>query len=326
MTVSDGRGIAAILEPGYARYDVEEAAFRPFDVGVHPVAADEDAAAILNGRKVVAVLVRERACDLNVFQACPDLRLVVRYGVGTDNVAIEAASERGVYVANVPDYGAEHEVSDQALGLYLAVARRIVTRDAEVRAGTWNVAQSQPVPGRRGATLGLIGFGRIARATCARFRAFGFERVLVSDPALSVTDATASGVEIADVDRICSQADVVSLHAPLMPATRHIIDAPRIAAMKPTAILINVSRGGLVDEAALADALRDGRIFGAGIDVFETEPPAKDNPLLTAPNTVLSDHTGWYSEASVRELQSKAAAEVVRVLQGKPPLNWVNPW
>lgn len=318
--------VVAILEPGYADYETERAALAPFGAWVMPVAAGDDIATAVAGKNVVAALVRERRVDSRVLGACPALKVVLRYGVGVDNVDLDLARERRIFVANIPDYGAEQEVSDHAVALYLAVSRRIVTRDDEVRRGIWNIGQAQPMPGHRSATLGLIGFGKIARAACRKFKALGFRRMLASDPALQGEDARNAGVEIADVDTLCREADTVSLHAPLTETTRHILDDRRIRLMKPSAILINVSRGGLLDEAALAEALRAGRLFGAGIDVFETEPPRRDNPLLSCPNTVLSDHVGWYSEASVRDLQSKAAAEVARVLSGKPPLNWINRW
>ena len=318
--------VFAVLEPGYADYETERAALAPLGVGVLPVGAEEDAVAALADRKVVGVFVRERRVEATVFDACPDLRLVLRYGVGVDNIDMDLARARRIHVANVPDYGAAQEVSDHAIALYLAVARRIVSRDAEVRRGVWSVGQAQPIPGHRGGTLGLIGFGRIARAACARFRALGFARVLVSDPGLDAAAAAEAGVGRVGVDEICRQADAISLHAPLTPQTSRILDARRIALMKPTAILVNVSRGGLVDETALAAALHEGRIFGAGIDVFEQEPPGADNPLMTAPMTVLSDHAGWYSEDSVKELQTHAAEEAVRVLSGHAPANWVNPW
>lgn len=326
MPSSPNRPVVAVLEPGYAGYGPETEALSPFGIDVLPVGANEDAVTRLSNDKVVAVLVRERRCDRALLDACPDVKLVLRYGVGIDNVDLDAARERGVFVANVPDYGAAQEVSDHAIALYLAVARRIVSRDREVRNGDWGIGQAAPVPGHRGATVGLIGFGRIARAALTRFRALGFHRALVADPALSAADAKAAGVEIMSVDQLCAEADAISLHAPLIEATRHILNGERIAAMKPSAIVINVSRGGLLDETALATALHEGRLFGAGIDVFETEPPEKDSPLLHAPNTVLSDHTAWYSEASVRSLQTQAAEELVRVLSGDQPRNWVNPW
>ncbi|MBN9671539.1 C-terminal binding protein [Roseibium aggregatum] len=318
--------LVAVLEPGYADYMPEQEAIRPFGARVLAVPAEEDAVSALADKNVFAVLIRERRVDAALYDRFPGLKLILRYGVGVDNVDLDKARERGIYVANIPDYGAENEVSDHAVALYLAVARRVVARDGEVRQGKWGIGQLSPIPGHRNATLGLIGFGRIARAACERFRALGFSRVLVSDPNLDGRTTETFGVEAAAIDDLCRTADVVSLHAPLTAQTRNIIDARRIALMKKSAILVNVSRGGLVDETALAAALREKRIFGAGIDVFETEPPASDNPLLSSPNTVLSDHCGWYSEASVGELQRRAGAELARVLAGSPPQNWVNQW
>ncbi|WP_305987873.1 C-terminal binding protein [Roseibium sp. MMSF_3544] len=317
---------AAVLEPGYADYTLEQEAIRRFGARVLPVPAEQDAVSALASRNVFAVLVRERLIDKAIYENFPDLKLILRYGVGVDNVDLTRATERRIYIANIPDYGAENEVSDHAIALYLAVSRRIVSRDLEVRQGKWGIGQHAPIPGRRNATVGLIGFGRIAKSVCTRFRALGFSRVLVSDPYLDDDTRAEWDIEACDTDTLCRESDVISLHAPLTTDTRNILNARRIALMKKTAILVNVSRGGLVDETALADAICAGRIFGAGVDVFEQEPPAADNPLLSAPNTVLSDHSGWYSEASVSELQRRAGAELARVLEGNPPQNWVNRW
>ncbi|MEL6961349.1 MAG: C-terminal binding protein [Pseudomonadota bacterium] len=319
------QSVVVVLEPGYTDYAPERERLEPLGISVLSVPAERDAADNLKDRNVVALLVRERSCHKVVMDACPNLKAIVRYGVGVDNIDLAEATERKIYVANIPDY-ATSEVSDHAVALYLAVARRIITRDTEVRRGLWGIGQGQIIAGHRGATLGLIGFGRIARATWARFKALGFARALVTDPALTPEAAVTLGVDVAPLDRICAEADVLSLHAPLTDATRHLLDDSAIRLMKPTAILVNVGRGGLVDEQALAAALNERRIFGAGIDVFEVEPPAQDNPLLSTPNTVVSDHTGWYSEASVRHLQTHAADELVRVLSGETPLNWVNRW
>jgi D-3-phosphoglycerate dehydrogenase len=217
-------------------------------------------------------------------------------------------------------------VSEHALALYLVVQHRLLTRDAEVRRGEWGIGQAARIPGRAGAVLGLIGGGRIGRAAASKFRALGFGRVLVFDPFLAPEMADAEGLDLADIDTLCREADVISLHAPLTDETHHILNAERIALIKPTSIVVNVSRGGLVDESALARALTEGRLFGAGVDVFEEEPVAADNPLLKAPNTIVSDHTAWYSERSVSVLQELAALEVRRVLDGENPVSWVNPW
>lgn len=318
--------VVAVLEPGYADYGTERRILAPFGVTLRVVREGEAAADLLEAWDPRAILVRERAVDAQVLEACPSLEVVVRYGVGVDNVDLETARRRGVAVANVPDYGAEHEVSDHAVALYLAVARRLIRRDAAVRGGAWGDLQAEPVPGRRAATLGLVGFGRIGRRAAEKFRALGFARVLVFDPALGAEAARAAGVETVGLDSLCAEADLVSLHAPLTEATRHLVDARRLGLMKPTAILVNVARGGLVDEAALAEALGAGRLFGAGLDVYEVEPLPADSPLRGAGNVVLTDHAAWYSEAAVAALQQQAAEEVARVLAGDRPLNWVNPW
>ncbi|SLN10039.1 D-3-phosphoglycerate dehydrogenase [Roseivivax jejudonensis] len=319
--------VIAVLEPGYADYATERALLAKHGVEIVAVPATEAAVPALARLDPVGILLRERRFGSDEIAAAPGLRAVVRYGVGVDNIDLDSARASGIYVANVPDYGAEHEVSDHAVALYLAVNRRIVSRDADVRAGTWGVGQGARIPGRRDGVLGLLGFGRIARAAATKFRAMGFARVLAHDPGVPATEMAAAGATPADPDTICREADVISLHAPLVPDTHHVIDARRIALMKPTTILVNVARGGLVDEAALASALIDGRIFGAGVDVFEVEPPdPARSPLFRAPNTVLSDHGAWYSEASVDRLQTLAAQELDRVLRGEAPENWVNRW
>jgi D-3-phosphoglycerate dehydrogenase len=158
--------------------------------------------------------------------------------------------------------------------------------------------------------------------TQAKLAGFGFGRVLVHDPRAELPP----GTEAASVDDVCREADLISLHAPLNAQTRHLIDARRIALMRPSAILVNTARGGLVDLDALAAALRDGRLHGAGLDVFEHEPPDPSHPLFALDNVVVTNHIGWYSEEAMRELQRKAAEEAVRVLRGERPLHWLNPW
>ena len=174
----------------------------------------------------------------------------------------------------------------------------------------------------RGRTLGFVGYGRIARMTHRKLAGFGFGRVLAHDPLAELP----AGVTAAAIDDICREADVISLHAPLTPETRHQIDARRIALMRPTAIVVNTARGGLIDLEALHRALAEGRILGAGLDVFEREPPDPQHPIFALDNVAVSNHIGWYSEESMRELQRKAAEEAVRVLQGETPRHWLNRW
>lgn len=315
--------LIVVLDEGYGGTEVEAAVLAPFGARVVEIPCNGSVEAV---RKAVigadAVLVRESPIDAAAIDAMPNCRAIVRYGVGVDNIDRSHAASRGVYVANVPDYGVE-EVSDQALALLFAVARRIVSRDKAVRQGAWNVARTEPMYRLRGGVLGLIGYGRIASAFHRKARGIGYEKCLVFDPFLKEAP---EGAVLADLEQMASEADVVSLHAPLTPETKHIINAEFIARMKPTAIVVNTSRGGLIDSAALAVALRENRIFGAGLDVFEHEPPTADNPLFALSNAVVSDHTGWYSEQSVDDLRRKASEEIVRVFSGEVPRNWVNRW
>jgi D-3-phosphoglycerate dehydrogenase len=313
-----------VVDGGYESYDIEKRILAPLnaDVIVDPCHGDSARIKIATAQ-ADAILVRESPIDAEAIGCMRRCRIIARYGIGVDNVDLAAARERGIFVANVPDYGVE-EVSDHALALLLSVARRTVTRDLAVRGGAWNVSPGEKMYRIASRTLGLVGYGRIARALERKMRGLGVARVLVYDPLLEA--GAFAGVESVDLNSLCQQSDFISVHAPLTRDTWHIIDSTRIALMKRTAILINTARGGLIEETALVEALRSKRIFGAGIDVFEHEPPGKDHPLFALDNVVLSDHTAWYSEESVADLQTKAAEEVARVLQNEPPKHWVNRW
>jgi D-3-phosphoglycerate dehydrogenase len=313
-----------VVDGGYQSYDIEERVLAPLDADVIVDPCHGDPALVrIAVAEADAVLVRESPIDTEAIACMRRCRVIARYGIGVDNVNLAAARERRIYVSNVPDYAAE-EVSDQALALLLSVARRTVTRDHAIRGGAWNVSPGEKMYRIAGRALGLVGYGRIARAFERKMRGLGVARVLVYDPLLEA--GTLAGVESLDLNSLCEQSDFISLHAPLTRDTSHIINSARLALMKPTTVLVNTARGGLIDERALAEALRSKRIFGAGIDVFEHEPPGSAHPLFTLNNVVLSDHTAWYSEESVAELQTKAAEEVARVLRGEPPRHWVNPW
>lgn len=313
--------LVVALDDGYAAYDQEETLLAEAGArfALRPCRRDE-AAARDAVRDADVVLVRESPVNRAVIEAMERCRAVIRYGIGVDNIDQAAARERGIHVANVPDYGTE-EVSSHAVALALGVARHLGLHDAEVRAGRWSTGVLQPMVRWRGRTLGLVGFGRIARMTLDKLRGFGFGRVMVYDPMADLP----VDVERADMDTLCAQADVISLHAPLNEQTRHLINARRLALMKRTAIVVNTARGGLVDTDALYEALRTRRILGAGLDVFEQEPPGA-HPLLQLDNVIVTNHMGWYSEESMRELQRKTAEEAVRVLRGEPPLHWLNRW
>ncbi len=319
-----GGGLARLvvaLDDGYASYDQEEAvlAAEGARFALRPCKRDPKRA-LEAAREADVVLVRESPLPRAVIEGLARCRAIVRYGIGVDNIDQAAASERRIMVANVPDYGTD-EVSSQAVALALAVSRRIGLHDAEVRAGRWSTGVLQPMYRLRGRTLGLVGFGRIARMTLDKLAGFGFGRVLVHDPKSDLP----AGVQRVDMDTLCAEADVISLHAPLNEQTRHLLDARRIGLMRPTAIVVNTARGGLVDTQALYEALRERRILGAGLDVFEQEPPGA-HPIFTLDNVVVTNHMGWYSEEAMRELQRKTALEAARVLRGEEPLHWLNRW
>lgn len=312
-----------MIDSGYENYAIEQAILNDVGACISEIPCEGNAERILAAvRDADAVMLREAPLPRHIIERMGNCKVIVRYGAGVDNIDLKAAAERGIYVANVPDYGFE-EVSDQALALLMSVVRRTVTRDNAVRNGGWNISRKEPMHRLVGGTLGLIGYGRIARAFHRKAAGLGFSRTLIVDS--HVQDLPA-GTSLVDIDTLCSESDVISLHVPLTPVTRHIISRERLSLMKPNAVLINTARGGLIDEPALAEAIQNGKLFGAGIDVFEQEPVSPDNPLLQCKQVVISDHTGWYSENSIADLQSKAAQEVYRVLSGTHPNNWVNNW
>lgn len=258
-----------------------------------------------------------------VLDHLPKVRVAVRNGVGYDAIDVQAATQRGIWVANVPDYCIP-EVADHALAMLLGLARRIAPLDAGVRRGEFNAVQmARPLYRIEGKTLGLIGMGRIGREVAKRAKGFGLN-VLVFDKYLSPEQAQVAGATLASFDDVMRNADFISIHTPLTSETRHMLNAEAIRKMKRSAYLINVARGAIIDTVALAEALMDGAIAGAAIDVFEKEPLPADHPLRSAPNTILHPHAAWYSEESLTQLQASAGEEVARVLRGEPLKNPVN--
>ncbi len=268
-----------------------------------------------------ALVVRSQVkVDRAAFEAASRLVVVGRAGVGVDNIDLDAATAAGVIVVNAPTANTL-AAAELTLGLMLALLRNIAAADASLRRGEWRRSEFM---GRelRGATLGIIGLGRIGLAVADRALAADMA-VIANDPYPNLTAAAERGIELVELDELLRRSDIVTLHVPLGAATRQLIDASALALMKPSAVLVNVARGGVVDEAALADALRAGRLAGAAFDVFEHEPPS-ESPLLDAPNTVLTPHLG----ASTAEAQVRASVEVAEqvldVLAGRPARFAVN--
>ena len=249
-------------------------------------------------------------------------RIIARYGIGVDNVDLGAATAKGIVVTNVPDYCVD-EVSDHALALLLACARRIPALAGRVRGGRWNARDAAPMHRLRGQTLGLVGFGKIPRRLADKARALGLE-VMAFDPYVAGEEMEARGVQKTSLPGLLARSDFVSVHAPLAPETQGMIAEAELRAMKRSAYLINTARGPLVLESALLRALEEEWIAGAALDVLQHEPPAADHPLQRFANVILTPHVAFYSEESVQELQRKAAEEVVRALSGRPPRSPVN--
>jgi phosphoglycerate dehydrogenase-like enzyme len=239
----------------------------------------------------------------------PQIRVVSRVGVGYDSVDVATATELGIAVAVTP--GTNHDsVAELTFALLLAIAKRVVPSCASVRAGGFERRTTEPI---RGKTMGIVGYGRIGRAVARLARAFGM-RVLVYDPVAAAVDEPE--VERAPLEALLAASDVVSLHAPLVESTRRLIREETLALMKPGAILLNTARGGLVDEAALAAALQSGRVAGAGLDVYEREPPT-GSPILRAPNVVLTPHVGGIDLEGMRQMSVMACRNVVDLHRGE---------
>jgi D-3-phosphoglycerate dehydrogenase len=244
-------------------------------------------------------------------------KVIGRFGLGVDNIDIKTTAELGIVVTYVPDYCLQ-EVSDHAMALILALARKVPFSNALVQAGRWEMPAVVPMRRLEGQTLGLVGFGNIPRRVAPKAIAFGF-KVIAYDPYAGGETAHRLSVELVSFDRLLEISDYVSVHAPLTQETRGLFNTAAFGKMKKGAYLINTARGPLVDEKALLTALDSGRLGGAALDVVVTEPLTKESPLLNRSNVILTPHTAFYSIEALVELQTKCATDVARVLNGEAP-------
>ena len=262
--------------------------------------------------------------DAHIFKNIPSLKLVVRYGVGYDNVNVEDATKYGVQVANVPDYGM-NEVADHALALLLAVVRKIPLLNKRVHQGVWNYGEVTPILRLSDSTVGIIGMGRIGQSFARRAHVLGCKVVaydkFYGTPGFTVPDFVEM---LPSLEHVLAQSDIVSLHCSLDPSTKHMLNEQRFSIMKDGTYLINTSRGGLIDETALVQALNSGKIRAAGLDVTTVEPIPQDHPFLGMDNVVISPHCSWYSVGSARELKRKCAQQGVDFLMGKALMYPIN--
>ena len=286
----------------------------PNGTGEEIIALASDVDAILTCWKQVP------AAALDVATRC---RIVSRYGIGLDNIPVAHATELGMVVTNVPDFCLD-EVAEHTLALLMACGRRIVPQVEMTRQGQWNQSLARGMPRLRGQTLGLVGYGNIAQAVAERARALGLQ-IIAYTPRLAPDALAPWGRATNDLSEVLVVADYVSLHLPLTEASRGLINAAALAKMKPTAFLINTSRGAILDEAALLAALESGQLAGAALDVMTTEPPSSDHPLLHHPRVIATPHVAFISEAAIVDLATKAARHVAQALRGEIPARVVNP-
>jgi D-3-phosphoglycerate dehydrogenase / 2-oxoglutarate reductase len=315
--------LVVVTDSVFPNLDAARRVLSDLDAELRLAAAATPDAIVQAARSADAVLVTYAQITGDMIREMRRCRIISRFGIGVDNVDIAAATAAGIVVTKVPDYCVD-EVSDHAMALLLAAVRKIPSADARVHAGEWKMPSVVPIHRLRGTALGLVGFGRIPQVLAPKARAFGM-RVMASDPFVPKPVMDAAGVEAVTFEQLVDRSDYISIHVPLTKETHHLFDAGVLARMKPTAYLVNTARGPIIDEAALIDALEAGRIAGAALDVVEHEPPPPGSRLLACRNLILTPHTGFYSEESLVDLQTKATEEVVRVLAGQRPRNPVNP-
>jgi D-3-phosphoglycerate dehydrogenase / 2-oxoglutarate reductase len=304
-----------LIEHGYASIETER---RIIDAGQWPLSK-----ALELCRDAEGILFRRIDVTREMIAAWRKCRVLVRYGVGTDNVDLQAATEANIIVGHVPAYCVD-EVSSHAMALMLACARKIVSTHRRVERGSWDVHRDEPIYRIAGKTVGIVGFGTIGAAVARKLSGWEVTR-LAADPFIEPDRAQELGVELVDFETLCRRSHLITLHAPLLPETRGLINAKSLALVPPGAILVNTARGGLVESHALLRALDSGQLATAGLDVFETEPLPAASPLRRHPHVVVTDHTAWYSEDSQQELQRTAAEELARVCQGGLPKSVANP-
>jgi len=314
--------VIAVTDSPFPNLDLAAATVAKVDGELRQAKAGTPEAILEVARDADAILTTYAKVTTEVVQALTKCKIIARFGIGVDNVDIDMATKKGIVVTKVPDYCID-EVSDHAVALLLSVVRKIPYSNKLVQASDWRMPAVVPIKRLRGTTLGLVGFGRIPQLVAPKAQAFGMN-VVTYDPFVPKDVLAKANVKHVELEELLKTSDYVSLHCPLMPETKHIMNAKTFAMMKPGSYIVNTGRGPLIDEAALAAALDKGQLAGAALDVVEKEPPT-DSPILGRDNVIITPHTAFYSEEALLDLQAKAAEEVVRVLSGQAPKNPVNP-
>jgi D-3-phosphoglycerate dehydrogenase len=305
-----------ITDHGFPNAAIEQQLFEAAGFELNTFQCKTEQQVIESVQNADAVLVQFAPITRAVIAQLTRCKVIVRYGVGVDNVDIEAARASGIIVCNVPNYCID-EVADHTFALAMALTRQILAIDGQVKQNVWSHTPPRPMFASKQMRFVTIGFGRVGRALLERAKACKFS-VATCDPYLATNMDLPMGVLNLSMEEALATADILSLHVPLTESTRHLMNADTLSSLKPTAILINTARGGLVDGIALAESLNRGGLAGAGLDVFEQEPLPANHPLRKCANVLLTSHVAWYSETSGTELQRMAAEEVVRALCDQP--------
>lgn len=314
-----------ITDYAWPSLDIERAILQTVDAEIVAAHSGEESELVQLAPSCDAILTNWQKVTPAVLDAAPHCLIVSRYGIGVDNIAVEHATQLGMLVTNVPDFCLD-EASDHTMALLLAWNRQIVTYATATRQSIWQVNSGHPMRRLYGQTLGIIGYGNIAQTLVPKALGFGL-KVIVYTPRLSAEEVAGFGANCVvtnDLDELLSLSDYVSIHVPLTKETRGMIDTRALRLLKPTAYLINISRGAVIDETALYQALRDGWFAGAALDVLIQEPPQQDYPLLSLPNVIVTPHAAFYSEDAVADVQRKAAEHVASVLRKETPTNILN--
>jgi D-3-phosphoglycerate dehydrogenase len=312
------RPVIAVTDSVFPSLDPAMAALSRLDPEIRLSRSAAAADILAVARDADAILVTYAKLPGDLLRQLGRCKVVGRFGLGVDNIDTKAAAELGIVVTYVPDY-CMHEVSDHAMALLLALARKIPFSDKLAQSGRWEMPAVVPLRRLAGQVLGLIGFGNIPRALAPKAKAFGLD-VIAHDPYVAGQVFADFGVEGVSLEDLLGRSDWISVHAPLTHGTRGLLDAAAFARMKQGAAIVNTARGPLIDEPALIAALDSGRLGGAALDVVTSEPLPKDSPLLGRDNVILTPHTAFYSVEALEELQTKCATDVARVLAGEPPL------
>ena len=288
------------------------------------IAPDQDAETLMVlAQNADAILFCFAQVTTEILLAAKCCLVAARYGIGLDNIDLQTATQKGIVVTNVPDY-CQEEVSDHVLGMALALNRRMLVYDTAIKQGNWTkIKINAPVKRMARATFGIVGLGRIGQAVARKVQGFG-ARTLAYSPSREI-GTMLNDTKFCSLSQVLAESDFISINAPFTATTRNMIGYKEIAAMKPGVILLITSRGGIVDEDALADALDSGHVGGAGLDVWQQEPPPDEHRLFSSSNVIFTPHTAFYSMESISELEHRVAQEVIRVTSGKHPANLANP-